>query len=102
MSKIVWEPAKWQVVVSTKDYVVQFVGELQFDTPIKGQPGFALIYGPTGHRQAEGADIVAAVAQCYAAQRLLDSVKKNPSLITQDPGEQSLEGFFGEPEGKAN
>lgn len=96
-----WAPTnEWDIIVETADYAAHFTGELIFDTPIKGQQGFALIYKPSRVRQAEGVDIVAAVAQCYAAQRVLDRVKAQPSLLSEDPEAQVLGAFFGEPESK--
>jgi hypothetical protein len=97
-----WAPTnEWDIVVETADYIVYWTGELIFDTPIKGVKGYALVYKPSRTRQAEGVDIVAAVAQCYAAQRVLDRVKAQPSLLTDDPEAQVLGAFFGEPEGKS-
>jgi hypothetical protein len=92
-----WYPAVADVVIETEDFVVHRVSVLGFDTPIKGQGGYALTYKGTGMRQSEGVDIVAAVAQCYREQHILTRVKANPDLLSRDPHEQALEGFF-EPE----
>lgn len=97
-SKISWSAATvGQVVAMTEDYQV-VVSELVFDTPLKGVKGYALFYRPNMIRQAEGVDIVTAIGQMYRDQRILDKVKSNPKLLTDDPEVQTLQSFFGEPE----
>lgn len=98
MSKVNWAPQLGDDVIATADYRVYCAASLGFDTPIKGQRGYQLIYRPTDFVQAEGVDIVVAVAGCYAAQRVLDKVKAKPELLSQDPETAVLGGFFGEPE----
>lgn len=84
-------------VVTTTDFIVRFVAEMSFDSPhlpFKGKPGYQLVYRPTGHVQAEGVDIVAAVAQIYREQRILDRIKEKPSLLTDDPANANLTAFL--------
>lgn len=106
-SKINWDARlNAEVVVSLVDFQLIFVKELTFNSPnmpFRGKPGYQLVYRPTGHVQAEGVDIVAAVAQTYREQRVLDKVKQQPELLTQDPAEANLAGFFSDtdPSGKA-
>jgi hypothetical protein len=98
MKTINWQAAtNFEIVVATKDFQLRFVDSMTFDSPhmpFRGKAGYQLVYRPTGHVQAEGVDIVAAVAQAFREQRILDRVKENPSLVTEDPHQGQLESFF--------
>jgi len=97
-SKVNWKAATdHEVVVATKDFQIRFVDALTFDSvtlPFRGKPGYQLVYRPTGHVQAEGVDVVAAVAQAYREQRVLDRVREKPELLERDPNEGRLADFL--------
>lgn len=98
MTKINWKAStNDEVVVTTKDFYIVFKEELTFESPnlpFRGKAGYQLRYRPTGHVQAEGVDIVAAVAQVFREQRVLDKVKEKPELLTADPAESQLAEFL--------
>lgn len=95
MSKINWSPkAGNRIVVETQDFVLTYVDELVLDLPFKGLNGFQMRYKPTQHLQAEGLDIVAAVAQTFREQRVLDRVKEKPSLLTEDEATRQMSEFL--------
>lgn len=97
-TKINWGASKdLEPVVVTKDFKLRFVLALTFDSPhmpFRGRAGYQLVYLPTGHVQAEGVDVVAAVAQTFREQHTLDKVKAKPSLVTEDPADGNLAAFL--------
>lgn len=97
-TKINWAAKRdLEPVVVLADFKLRYVLALQFDSPnlpFSGKAGYQLVYMPTGHVQAEGVDVVAAVAQTFREQRILDRVKAKPSLVTDDPAEGNLAAFL--------
>jgi hypothetical protein len=97
-SKVNWKAKNdLEVVVTTDDFQVRFADALSFDSPnmpFRNKPGYQLVYRPTGHVQAEGVDVVAAVAQIYREQRVLDRVKAKPELLEKDPHEGRMSEFL--------
>lgn len=96
-TKINWDAQAGDFVVRLKDFDLVFTSGLEFSSPnmpFRGMPGYQLIYKPTGHIMAEGVDPVAAVAQTFREQRILDRVKANPKLLTEDPAQGQLADFL--------
>lgn len=98
MTTINWKASQHlETVVAVTDFTLRYSDSLTFDSPylpFRGKSGYQLVYRPTGHVQAEGVDIVAAVAQVFREQRALDKVKANPKLVTEDPSEGNLAAFL--------
>jgi hypothetical protein len=95
MYHVNWRPALGGVVVLLSDFVLEHVAKLEFDTPVKGHPGYRLKYRPTGVVMFEGVDIAYAVRKTIAEQLLLDQLKKDPELGVQHPGTDDVLESFG-------
>ncbi len=106
-SKVNWAArVNHETVLELQDFLLRFVLELEFNSPnmpFRGKRGYQLVYRPTGHVMAEGVDPVASVAQTYREQRILDRVKSDTKLLSEDPQAQQLASFLAdaETEGRA-
>ncbi len=97
-SKVNWAASgQNEPVLELQDFLLRYVKELGFNSPnmpFRGKPGYQLVYRPTGHVMAEGVDPVASVGQTYREQRILDRVKAEPKLLSEDPQQQQLASFL--------
>lgn len=86
-------------VLAQPDYDVNYTKAMIYDTPMKGHPGYQLVYRPTGVIFAESTDIALIVRKAFMEQQLLDYIKGHPTYGVQQPESDPFEGL---PTGRGN